>query len=81
MDIKKKIKQFPDSPGVYMMKTSKGQILYVGKATSLKKRVATYFTSKLLGKTKMLIERTEEVDYIECESPQQALILEAAFIK
>jgi excinuclease ABC subunit C len=81
MDIKKKIKQFPDSPGVYMMKTSKGQILYVGKATSLKKRVATYFTSKLLGKTKMLIERTEEVDYIECESPQQALILEAALIK
>ncbi|MCF7876741.1 MAG: GIY-YIG nuclease family protein [Candidatus Omnitrophica bacterium] len=63
------------------MKTKRGQILYVGKATSLKKRVATYFSSKLLGKTRMLIERVEEVDYIECETPQQALILEAALIK
>lgn len=81
MDIKEKIKKLPDSPGVYIMQSKKGNILYVGKATSLRKRVATYFSSRLAGKNKMLVEKVANIDYIKCESPQQALILEAALIK
>ncbi|MCF7873620.1 MAG: GIY-YIG nuclease family protein [Candidatus Omnitrophica bacterium] len=81
MAIKEKIKNLPDAPGVYIMKSAKGSILYVGKATSLKKRVASYFNSKLLGKNRMLIEKVKDIDYLRCESPQQALILEAALIK
>ncbi len=81
MGIKEKIKKLPDTPGVYIMKSERRGILYIGKATSLKKRVATYFNLKLSGKNKMLVEQVRGIDYIECESPQQALILEAALIK
>jgi excinuclease ABC subunit C len=81
MDIKEKIKRLPNTPGVYIMKSKRGSVLYVGKATSLKKRVATYFNRKALGKNKMLVEKVKNIDYIECENPQQALILEAALIK
>ena len=43
MDIKKKINNLPDLPGAYLMKDASGKIIYIGKAVSLKKRVASYF--------------------------------------
>jgi len=81
MDIKEKVKKLPDSCGVYIMKSKKGQILYVGKASSLKKRVSSYFSKFKTGKTDILIGKVADIDYIECESEEQALILEAALIK
>lgn len=81
MDIKDKIKKLPDSCGVYLMKSKEGRILYVGKAASLKKRVASYFSPNLSEKNRLLAEKIKKIDFIKCENPQQALILEAALIK
>ncbi len=81
MDIQEKVKHLPLSSGVYLMKSSKGKVLYVGKASSIKKRVASYFSPKVDPKTRKLIDQTADIDYIECDSPEQALILEAALIK
>lgn len=82
MDIKKKIKTFPDSCGVYLMKSKKGITLYVGKANSLRKRIRSYFNqSSLSEKNHLLMEKVAKIDFIECSSPEQALILEAALIK
>ncbi len=92
MDIKEKVKGFPDSAGVYLMKDKVGRILYVGKASSLKKRAASYFhgirkykrntTRKPpTDKTQALLERATDIDYIETSSSAQALLLENALIK
>lgn len=81
MDIKKKIKGFPLGPGVYIMKSARGEVLYVGKASSLRKRVSSYFVSRNLPKTEALLNNAVRIDYIECENSHQALILEAALIK
>jgi len=81
MDIKKKVKQLPQSCGVYIMKSKRNEVLYVGKASSLKTRVSSYFSKRISGKTDILIAQVADIDYIECESEEQALILEAALIK
>ncbi len=81
MDIKKELKKIPDSCGVYIMRSARGAILYIGKAVSLKKRVASYFRQNISEKNQILISKVRRIDYIECASPEQALILEAALIK
>lgn len=81
MDIKEKVKKLPLVCGVYMMKSGKGEVFYVGKASSLKKRVSSYFYPSNLAKNESLLENISDIDYIECASPEQALILEAALIK
>lgn len=81
MDIKEKIKGFPDSPGVYLMKDKAGRILYAGKASSLKKRISSYFQKPPTAKTQILLERTADIDYIKTSSGAQALLLENALIK
>jgi len=81
MDIKKKLRNLPKTAGVYIMKSAKGEILYVGKAASLKSRVSSYFTGYKSAKTEKLVDKIADIDFIECQSPQQALILEAALIK
>ncbi len=83
-EIKKIIESLPDSPGVYVFKRG-GNILYIGKATSLKDRVRSYF-SKDIGSTrsplilKMLIE-FDNLEYIGTDSVLEALVLEAHLIK
>ena len=81
MDIKKKVKRFPDSSGIYLMKGKRGQILYVGKASSLRKRVSSYFQKPPTTKTQALLERIADIDYIKTSSGAQALLLENALIK
>ncbi len=92
MDIKKKVspvrkefskgvKRFPDSSGVYLMKGKRGQILYVGKASSLRKRVSSYFQKPPTTKTQALLEQIVDIDYIKTSSGAQALLLENALIK
>jgi len=71
----------PQAPGVYIMKSFKGEVLYVGKANSLKKRVNSYFHLTNSLKTAILLEKIADIEYIECVSPEQALVLEAALIK
>jgi len=81
MDIEKKIKHFPETPGVYIMKSSRGKVLYVGKAISLRSRLRSYVAKNASVKTSVLMQDVADVDYISCQSPEQALILEAALIK
>ncbi len=74
----------PDAPGVYLFK-NKEKILYVGKATSLKDRVKSYFSSDLtLTRGPLLVDMvngTTKVDFIKTSSVLEALILEANLIK
>jgi excinuclease ABC subunit C len=63
------------------MKSQSGDILYIGKASCLRKRVASYFNANVGQKTTALVENIADIEYIECKSQAQALILEAALIK
>ena len=82
MNIKDKIKNFPESPGIYIMKSSSNEIIYVGKAKSLKNRVSSYFLKSNLDlKTNNLVKEISDIDFIITESEYEALILECNFIK
>ncbi len=80
----KQLKRLPDAPGVYFFKRGK-HILYIGKATSLKDRVRSYFSSDLLKTRSQLIadmaELSDTLDFQKTDSVLEALLLEAELIK
>lgn len=78
-----KAKKLPMQPGIYIMKDKKGEIIYVGKAKSLKNRVSSYFRSveKHLSKVYKMVEHVWDFEYIVTRSEFEALILECSFIK
>ena len=81
MTKEKKILLLPDSAGVYLFKNSANIVLYIGKAKSLKKRVASYFSHKITDwKVAELIKQYEVVDYILTYNEHEALLLEAQLI-
>ena len=82
-DIKENLKKLPDLPGVYMHKDSLGQVIYVGKAVSLRNRVRQYFQSygKSTPKLAALTSQIAEFEYITCGSEMEALVLECNLIK
>ncbi len=87
-DLREKISQFPTSPGVYLFKDNTGVVLYVGKAKSLRNRVASYFQpSADLDRTRnerierMVRDLVADVDVLECESEVDALLRESRLIK
>lgn len=82
-DIQENLKTLPDSPGVYMHKDKLGQVIYVGKAISLKNRVRQYFQSSrhMDPKVRSMVSQIEEFEYITCGSEMEALILECNLIK
>lgn len=73
----------PDKPGVYLMKDPAGTPLYIGKASSLKKRVAQYFTKKGDSREKVIkaLEKVTNIDTIITPNEKEALILENILIK
>ncbi|WP_274474231.1 excinuclease ABC subunit UvrC [Mangrovimonas aestuarii] len=76
------LKTLPESPGVYQYFDAKGQILYVGKAKNLKKRVSSYFTKTHdSGKTRVLVKKIVEVKHIVVDTETDALLLENNLIK
>ncbi len=82
MKLKAKIERLPESCGVYIMRASSGNILYVGKASSLKKRVSSYFHKNVFTPNKeLLVQNIADIDYIACDSEAKALLLECALIK
>ncbi len=81
MAIEEKIKQFPDSPGVYLMKGARGEIIYIGKAKSLKKRVTSYLGKDLTEKTARLMLNVADIEYKICPTQSMALVLEAALVR
>jgi excinuclease ABC subunit C len=77
--------KLPDSPGVYFFEDKKGVILYIGKATSLRDRVRSYFSSDILTTRgpiiAQMLERAVKVDFEKTDSVLEALILEAELIR
>lgn len=81
--LQEKLKQVPDRPGVYFFKDTEGTVLYVGKATSLRKRVFSYFqpTRPHGPKISWLIQKTVDLEWIVTGSEAEALLYEASLIK
>ncbi|MCA1610597.1 MAG: excinuclease ABC subunit UvrC [Acidobacteria bacterium] len=72
----------PDAPGVYLFKSARGKILYVGKANSLKKRVSSYFTRGTeSSKTDALLRSFDDIETIVTNTELEALLLENTLIK
>ncbi|SVD45395.1 uncharacterized protein METZ01_LOCUS398249, partial [marine metagenome] len=85
-DLKEKVRRLPHRPGVYLMKDRFGEIIYVGKAKDLKKRVSTYFQpsrrfSFEQPKITAMVELVRDLDSIEVRSDAEALLLEGKLIK
>jgi excinuclease ABC subunit C len=80
-ELKSKIAALPEVPGVYIFKDAQGQIIYIGKAKSLKKRVQSYFSRELDAKTQSMVVKIAGFEYRLAPSESQAQILEAALIK
>lgn len=82
-DIQEELKKLPDCPGVYMHKDAFGQIIYVGKAVNLSRRVHQYFQNPAnqTPKVRKMVEHIAEFEYITAGSEMEALILECNLIK
>ncbi len=78
---------YADSPGVYLMKDDRGQVIYVGKAKSLRKRLSSYFQDLSargninVGKIRALVESIRDIDTISTNTEREALLLEDELIK
>ena len=68
-----KLDNISDNPGVYLMKDKTGRIIYIGKATSLKERLRSYFYNNLPIRTEKQMEEVEDIEVIETDTAIQAL--------
>ena len=78
---KEKLALVPELPGSYQMKDKDGIIIYVGKAKNLKRRLKSYFTRTITGKTKVMVSNIDDFEYIVTSSELESLILEITLIK
>ena len=83
MTVVDKLALVPDQPGVYQMKNGQGEVIYVGKARSLRQRVRSYFSasSQESPKVKAMVAHIEDFDYIITDTEREALVLESNLIK
>ncbi|MFC2069860.1 excinuclease ABC subunit UvrC [Chloroflexota bacterium] len=81
--ITEQLKQLPASPGVYLFRDSGGEILYVGKAASLRNRVRSYFrtSEQLSPKTQKMVNLAQDLDFFVTKTEQEAIILEYNLIQ
>jgi len=79
--LEEKLKLLPTKPGCYLMKNSDGNIIYVGKAKNLKRRVSSYFNKIHTGKTKVLVDNITDFEFIITNTEVESLILEINLIK
>ena len=80
-DLKLKIKDLPKKPGIYFFKDKGGEVIYIGKARSLKDRVKSYFLPTSDAKIKKILSETQEIDFILTDSAKEAVFLENNFIR
>lgn len=82
-ELKKKASSLPMEPGVYIMRNSSGEVIYVGKAKKLRNRVSQYFmdTVSHSSKTRLMVSKIHDFDIIVASSEFEALVLECAQIK
>ncbi len=71
----------PDAPGVYIFRSPSGEVLYVGKAVSLRKRLASYFNGSVPSKIKRMLRQAESVEHRQAGSELEALLEESRLIK
>ena len=78
-----KIKSFPTTPGVYLMKDARGRVIYIGKAVSLRSRVGQYFqpSADLGPKKQQMVAEVADIEFLPAESEVDALLTEARLIK
>ncbi|HXJ84258.1 MAG TPA: excinuclease ABC subunit UvrC [Candidatus Methylomirabilis sp.] len=83
MTLEEKLEQVPDRPGVYLYKDAKSQVIYIGKAASLRSRVRSYFQESRARdpKTDALVGQIRDLDYIVTSNELEALILESNLVK
>ena len=80
--VEPKIKELPEKPGVYIMKDARGEIIYVGKAVILKRRVTQYFrSSPKPAKVQAMVDNVDDFEYIVTLTEADALVLESTLIK
>ncbi|QVL32024.1 excinuclease ABC subunit UvrC [Telmatocola sphagniphila] len=78
-----KVRTFPKSPGVYLMKDSQGKVIYVGKAKNLRSRAGSYFLQAAAEemRTRELVKQIADLDFIPTENEIDAILMEARLIK
>ena len=78
-----KVRSFPTTPGVYLMKDAAGRVIYVGKAKNLRARAGSYFlkAAELDRRTADLVREIRDIDFLEAESEVDALLLESRLVK
>ncbi len=78
-----KVKTFPQTPGVYLMKDAKGAVIYIGKAKSLRSRAGSYFNKEAAidPRTCELVKQIADIDFIPCENEVDALMRENRLVK
>lgn len=83
LDLRERLNKLPDKPGVYIMKNELDEIIYVGKAKSLRKRVRQYFGSygKSSKKVASMVSKIHDFEYIIVENEVESLVLESNLIK
>ena len=80
--LQRKLADLPTQPGVYLYRDQEGNLLYVGKAKVLRNRVKSYFQSRQLdGKTRRLVARIWDLEFIVCATELEALVLENNLIR
>lgn len=83
LDPREKVREFPQTPGVYLMKDGQGRVIYVGKAVNLRSRASSYFTAAAAAerRTAELVAQIRDIDYLEADSEVDALLMEARLVK
>src|SRR4051812_47212205 len=74
-------RQLPDGPGVYLFKDRRGRVLYVGKASSIRKRVGSHFSKPATRGAYEMLDQIETIDFVATETEAEALLAEQNFIR
>src|SRR3954467_4646684 len=78
-----KVRTFPTTPGVYLMKDAEGRVIYIGKAKNLRARAGSYFLAAagVDARTAELVKHIADVDFVPAETEVDALLMEARLVK